>query len=306
MKKYGKAQIIARLKNEGVVFSEFSLIHEGDYAIEDADWNYKDVPHLHYVHELAEAIPAVVGDDLIATINMQKVLMFRFPFSLFNFESGENTQTYYTTWLWYVLIIETAYESLGPCRTRVKTTYAVGSPRFLKWTFPLIRWVLKRNYDNLMSTDIPMRKRRGQLRSWGYSFFREGEKYSFVKTMDVMKSNVIPPKLSGNNKTERIVVESVLREDGEFLVSRDDHLGFRMVRQGTHLSLFPRTCPHEGASLDGLECVDGRLRCPWHGRVFDALATFDLSNAGEQIFNTKYSSLNFKDGVLTILTLPHE
>ena len=307
MRKYSKDQIIARLKSEGLFFSEFSLIHEGNYETDDADWNYKDVPHLHYVHELAEAIPTVVGDDVIASINMQKVLGFRFPFSLTNFESGENAQTYYTTWMFYVLMIETSYEKIGPCQTRVTTTYAVGSPKLLQWTFPIIRWILKRNYDNLMSTDIPMRTRRGQLRGWGYTFYKEDPKYSFEKTMDIRKPNVIPPASPEVHSTYNVSIAEVLPSDGEHFLGRDDHVGIRLVRQGNQLMLYPRMCPHEGASLDGYTCKGGKdsvrggkLQCPWHGRVFKPLANFDLANPHSQEAKTELFVIAFAQDVLQI------
>lgn len=303
MRKSSKKSLVSNLQREGLVFSEFTLTHEGDYAVDDADWNYKDVPHLHYVHELAEAIPAVVGDDLIATINMQKVLMFRFPFALFNFESGPNTQTYYTTWLWYVLIIETAYEALGPCRTRVNTTYSIGCPPLLKWTFPILKWVLKRNYDNLMSTDIPMRERRGQLRSWGYSFFKEDEKYSFEKTIDITQPNVIAPDADVELSEQSIDITHALPGDGQLFVGRDDIWGVRLVREGQALKLFPRLCPHEGASLDGTECKNNKVQCPWHGRAFTPLAEFDLSSTKVQEANIGSRLVKYYNGAI-ILPLP--
>jgi hypothetical protein len=300
-KKYTKDQIVARLRAEGgLAFSEFTLVHEGDYDVADADWNYKDVPHLHHVHELAEAIPTVVGDDLIATINLQKAVGFWFPLSLMNFDSGEHSQTYYTTWFFYVLIIQTVYESIGSNRTRVSTTYTVGSPPLLRWTFPLIRRVLTKNYENLMSTDIPMRLRKGQLRSWGYHFHMDGAKYSFVKTMDITKPNVIPPLTTAPHPPYRVVIDDVLPRDGEHLIGRDDHLGLRLVRSGNALVVYPRMCPHEGASLDRQPCDSGRIRCPWHGRIFEPAGCFDLSFAAEQAATTPQCALLLKGGLLTI------
>ncbi|MGB7219217.1 MAG: Rieske 2Fe-2S domain-containing protein [Vicinamibacterales bacterium] len=305
MKKYSKDQIAARLRSEGgLVFSEFTLVHEGDYDVSDADWNYKDVPHLHHVHELAEAIPVVVGDDMIATINLQKALGLWFPLSLMNFESGENSQTYYTTWLFYVLIIQSVYEPIDARRTRVSTTYCVGSPPLLRWTFPIIRRVLSKNYENLMSTDIPMRERRGRLRSWGYQFHVDGGRHSFVKTMDITKPHVIPPATSAPAGPNRLVIDDALPKDGEYLIGRDDHLGLRVVRSGGQLALFPRMCPHEGASLDGQPCSSGKIRCPWHGRIFEPIGRFDLSHAGEQTARTPQCTISLGSGVLTVAPGP--
>jgi nitrite reductase/ring-hydroxylating ferredoxin subunit len=307
MKKYTKSQIVSRLKREGLQFSSFDLIHEGRYAVDDADWNYKDVPHLHFVHELAEGILTSVGDDVVTSVNMQKVLWFRFPFAVTNYESGPNSQTYYTVWLYYILIIETTYEAAGPDLTRVVTTYSVGFPKWLRWTFPLIKWILKRNYDNLMTTDIPMRLRKGELRSWGYTFRKEGARYSFAKTMDIKVPNVIPPLKSAATESRSLVLSDVLPTDGEYFMGRDDHLGIRLVREGGLLMLFPRMCPHEGASLDRYKCSGpkeavkgGVLRCPWHGRSFGPFATIDVSS--EQVISQKSDqcTVTFTRGVVTI------
>ena len=229
---------------------------------------------------------ALVSDEMVATINMQKVGPFKFPLAIFNYESGPNSQTYYTTWMMYALIIETNYEKLAENRTRVTTTYAIGYPRWLKWTFPLIRKVLTRNYHDLMSTDIPMRERRGQLRSWGYSFACPTERYSFEKTMAVYDTNVIPPLDHSINSEFLLDIAKFLPQDGEYFYGKDDHLGLRIVRNGNQIKLYLRMCPHEGASLDKQPCVNEKVKCPWHGRLHAPLANFDLASSNKQAIQT--------------------
>lgn len=298
MKVFSKDELVARLKREGLVFSEFSLRHDGNYAVDDADWNYTDVPHLHHVHRLVEAVLSVVTHDTIATINMQKVLGFTFPMSVFNYQSRSNEHTYYTTWLFFVLIVQTRYEALASNRTRVTTTYAVGSPWWLKWCFPLIHWVLKRNYDNLMSSDIPMRMRRGELRSWGYSFDKGGSRYSFERTMNIARSNVVVPPATSPAPL-RISIHEQVPRDGEYFFGKSDHVGVRVVRTGRNFKLYPRMCPHEGACLDTQLCVSGRIQCPWHGRTFEPLAVFDLGNPVRQSVATQAAEYTFENSILT-------
>lgn len=282
MRRYSKKHIVAKLKLEGLSFSEFSLVHEGNYTVEDADWNYKDVPHLHHIHELVEAIFTSVEDDHIATINMQKVFGIKLPLAVFNYQTEPNVQTYYTTWFFFVLIVETRYEPLAPLRTRVTTTYSIGSPRLLKWAFPLLRWVLRKNYDNLMSGDIPMRERRGQLRAWGYQFKKDKALYSFEETMDIRRANVIPPEGAFDDEIA-VDIGQHLPEDGELLVGESNHRGLRLIRCANDLMVFPRMCPHEGACLDKQAMVSGSIiTCPWHGRRFTPLGIFDLSGQTRQ------------------------
>lgn len=299
MKKWSKDQLIASLQKEGLYFSDFSLVHEGGYTVDDADWNYKDVPHLHHIHQLVEAIFAVMQDDLIATINVQKILGIKFPLAVVNYESGKNEQTYYTTLFFFVLIVQTRFEQTGPCQTRVTTTYSIGSPWLLKWCVPIIRFLIKRNYNDLMSGDIPMRERRGNLRKQGYSFHKETESYSFPKTMEILKTNVITPKYDPFKMT--LVISEVLPQDGEYFYGQDNHLGLRLIRLGSKLSIFPRMCLHEGASLDASKCVNMQVKCPWHGRQYSPIATFDLNAAVMQTVKTDKFNFELSNKTLTIM-----
>ncbi|MEI6094396.1 MAG: Rieske 2Fe-2S domain-containing protein [Gammaproteobacteria bacterium] len=299
--KRSKEQLIERLKVENFVFSEFSLSHEGEYSVSDADWNYKDIPHLHYVHRLAEAAPAYVDDDKIASIVVQKIPGFVIPLSVFIYENTPTSQLYYTTSFFYVLIIESVYVALGPNRTRVTTTYSVGSSKLLQWTFPALRWLIKRNYRDLMSTDIPMRERRGQLRKWGYGFKQIAPTYSYAKSVNIKPDNVIlpvDPQLP--NHAMEIALTEVLPQDGEYFWGREDAWGLRLVRLDGKLRVFSRMCHHEGASLDKQPCVDHQLRCPWHGRLSLPIATFDLSKIDSQNVNARLHQLSFVAGLLTV------
>lgn len=305
MKKYGVSEMVAKLKMEGLIFSQFSLEHEGEYDVDDADWNYKDVPHLHHVHELAESIPAVIGDDLVATINLQKILGLRIPLALVNFEAEAKRQIYFTTWFFHVLIIETVYEATCSGRTKVTTTYSMGCPPLLALTFPVLRWLLKRNYQNLMGADIPMRLRRGELRKWGYRFFRDTPTYSFRKTTDITRANVITDGALAEGGVYVIDVSSETQGIAQWFVGRDDHLGLRVVRDGDSLLLYPRMCPHEGASLDQQECIDRHVKCPWHGRIFKAHGQFSLGEAGSQSVQGAGFRASYDHGRLVISVVGH-
>ncbi len=184
-----KNDLMKNLQGEGFVFSDLQLIHEGNYETFDADWNYKDIPHLHFLHQLVEAYPSVISDRLITSINIQKILGFSVPVSVINYHAGYNTQNYYATLFVFVLLIETHWENIGEIRTRVTTNYSIGSHRIFKIFHPFVKWLVKRNYANLMSEDIPMRERRGQLRKWGYSFKSDINPHSYIKTMNLSECN---------------------------------------------------------------------------------------------------------------------
>ncbi len=272
------------LEREGLSFSTFAFVHEGDYHVDDADWNYKDVPHLHHIHMLVEAVPAVVRDDIITTINMQKILGITVPVALVNYEISKGRQLYFTALGPFVLVIETSWEEIGEIRTRVTTTYNIGCRWWLKICIPVIKWILRRNYANLMSGDIPMRERRGQLRRWGYSFSKPGERYAFDATMNTSGENVIHPSDVPFPFPVEIKVSDTFPRDGsDYFFGRPDHLGLRLHRTDGRILVFPRLCPHEGADLDGSSCSSKTLRCPWHGRAFKPMA---ILNVGTSEFAT--------------------
>jgi len=272
-----KESLKSELQASGLVFKEFSISTEGPYTTADADWNYKDVPHLSFMHPGVKPVLGIVSDRTMITINMQKLLGLWLPMTVVNYQPNGQPQTYFATWFFFVLIVSTAYEQLGPLHCRVTSNYAVGGPRLLSWLLPIIRLLLKRNNAWLMEGDIPMRTRRGQLRAQGYKFSRPiGDSYTFAETLDVGRSNITPPPTAVAAPAVTIDLETDLDNAGQYLLGDSGHLGLRLLRQGDRLMVFPRMCPHEGASLDDRPCVDRRIKCAWHGRVFAPLAEFEL------------------------------
>src|SRR5471032_2646839 len=94
-----KDELIAKLKPAGFSFSEFRLVSEGHYETYDADWNYKDIPHLNILHKLVNSYPSSIDDNIITSVNLQSVLGFVLPMIVVNYHSGKNRQTYYTSFL---------------------------------------------------------------------------------------------------------------------------------------------------------------------------------------------------------------
>lgn len=281
MRKHTAAEMLTLLRNEGLVFRTFELTHEGDYTVDDADWNYKDVPHLKHIHQLVDAYPSWLGDSAVAAVIVQKALGLKIPLTLFNFENEPNRQTYHTSFLFFVLVIQTSFEALGPLRTRVTTQYNLGGPRWiLPLVFPIARWLLKRNYADLMSGDIPMRERRGLIQKWGYRIIKRKPTYSFIDTTKIFEENIVPP-LSGREWGTREIPLADIQEGNCLMVGEADHYGLQLVKKGGVVNAFPRMCPHEGASLDCAHAGD-EVRCPWHARKFAPLLSIPL-HAGQPL-----------------------
>jgi Rieske [2Fe-2S] domain len=269
-----KDELMARLKPAGFTFSQFELVSEGRWETYDADWNYKDIPHLNALHKLVNSYPSSIDDQIVTSVNLQAVAGVVLPMIVVNYHSGPNRQTYYTSFLNLLLIVETTWSSLGPNHTRVVTQYAIGSRWYLKFLHPIVRRLITKNYRQLMSEDLPMRERRGNLRDWGYAFRTDGPVHSFAATLHILEENMVVRREMTPPAPQRVTVAEIeTARAQDIFTTRSDHWGLRLnVRDGA-LHVYPRMCPHEGACLDEQPLDRGTVKCPWHGRLLRPLAS---------------------------------
>jgi hypothetical protein len=269
-----KDELMARLKPAGFTFSQFELSSEGHYETYDADWNYKDIPHLNVLHKLVDGYPSSIDDYIVTSVNLQKVLGMVLPMIVVNYHSGKNRQTYYTSFLNLLLIVETTWSSLGTNHTRVVTQYAIGSRWYLKFLHPIVQRLITKNYRQLMSEDLPMRDRRGTLRDWGYAFRTDGPVHSFEATLHILEENmVVREELKPPSPIEVPLAELETARQRDVFTTRSDHWGLRLRIENGLLHVFPRMCPHEGACLDAEPIGNVTVKCPWHGRILRPLAS---------------------------------
>lgn len=277
MSGLSRDEIVARLSAHGRRFRTISFQTDGEYLPSDVDWNNKDLLHLNEVHERLNDVTFVLEEDHRASISLQRILGIPFPLVMVHYDDGPDEQTHVVTMLAWTIVTHHQFVRLSPTRTRAITSYSVGSNRFWMLLFPLIRLAIRRNYEHLMAEDIPMRERRGLLRSWGYSF-RGDERPSrdFRATVVLEADNVILPAPTDEVPTfEPVPLSSVTSGRWTYL-GRTDHLGLRLTREGGQVLAYGRLCPHEGADLDEVPVVDACVTCPWHGRHLDPLAVLDL------------------------------
>jgi len=293
-------EIIERLESFGMVHRSVACTTEGDYLPTDVDWNNKDVPHLNEVHSLVNDITCVVERDLEASISLQKVAGITNPLILVHYDTAPRRQTHFVTlWAW-TLVTHHEFEQIGPNRTRATTTYTVCSSRFWMLFFPVIRAVIRRNWRQLMSEDVPLRERRGRLRSWGYTFRGDDEPMRDIRaSLPIQANNVLLPDPPLPRPELAPVPLSDITEDAWVYLGRDDHLGLKVRREGNRLLAHLRSCPHEGALLDAVEPEGGCQVCPWHARELPPVAVLDLDGEDADA-RTDWHRLRVADGHLVV------
>lgn len=259
------------INNEKQSFTEFQLSSTGTYHPKDADFNYKDIPHLNIVHPYAKQILVDVGSEHYTAMHFQKVLFFRFPFILFNF-SQPSSQTAIFSFLFYTIKVRNIW-TVFKNKTKVETKYTIFSPKYLKFTHFILKKLISKNYNILMNDDIPIRLRRGHLRTNGYSFKHDNIKNLFYSdTLNLENNNLILPK----NTNEKIILDLNKINDKKTKFYGDNGLkGLRVEKSNNKIFLYLRACPHEGACLDTAKMRGNTLICPWHGRLQKPIFTFD-------------------------------
>lgn len=277
MKVTAFEQLVEQIQQNGFSHRKFSLATVGEFTPEDADWNYKDIPHLEHVHDLVDNNPTFIDHKIVCSIAYQKIPpFFRVPISLVNFDYDKNHQVYYTTLLFWVLLIRTKISSTSKVQTKVETEYNLFSPKWLTWAFPFLKWVITRNYDDLMSGDLEMRYQRADLRKQGYKFRDDSsDKYSFLASMDIGRDLVVVPDNFANQTASYTVDLAKLKALSTIILGDKNHHGAICKLDNDTLSVYPRICSHAGACLDKGEINKKFIKCPWHGRQIKCLATKD-------------------------------
>ena len=261
--------MIQGLSAEGMVFSSSEQSHTGQYAPADAEWNYKDVPHLKEIHNQVEGIPGAITSEYWVGFFLQKIGPVQVPITVFNYGADPLSNVYFGAIGPFALIISTNWQDNGNLTTTVVTQYNLGSARYLRWMHGIVHKVLARNYKVLMDADTPMRLRRGELRARGYKFAGDETGHGFIETINLQTVGVVPP-----SSTQPFSWVSELEQlpQGSAYVGADDVGGVRVVRQQDKVLVFPRVCLHAGASLDDAKIDGDCIVCPWHGKRIQPLA----------------------------------
>jgi len=275
-----KRSIVNKLENQGWVFTDSIQISVGSWLPSDADWNYRDIPHLTHIHSEVEGAVVFASDDVISSLFVQKIGPLKVVLTVILLASLEDGAVYFTSVGPIALAIQTGWTYQEGIGTTVTTTYSIGSPKFLKPIHRIIHKVLDRNYRILMSEDLPMREQRAKLRAENYTFRQDVEGHSFAESLRTSLTNVLKPALP------QAEIKFSINAVNEFAkkFSSDDKVRDVLVWINNDvLYIGPTFCSHEGANLENQLCPSSGLVCPWHGRDVKPFASFNTVNGVPKI-----------------------
>ena len=273
MSKLNYKQIISKMNNEGYCNTEFIINSLGNYNPEDSDWNYKDVPHLNIVHKNVEGLLAIVDDNFVGSINFLKIpyIGIALPLIFVNYEVSEYEQVYFSSFGPFMILVETVSEK-SKSKTIVKSKFCILSKPIFKFLHIFIKKMVTKNNKVLMSEDIPMRERRYELRRVGHNFYNPNKTYSFQFTEEIFRANVFIQ--NDNNYVDIAYSDIIDSSDGDIIGKKSGILSFFVKEENGLKSIWPTTCPHEGAKMDKSCIVKSRILCPWHHRRIDRILDF--------------------------------
>ena len=275
MSKKTLIDMVNSLKKENFNFNFFEAETIGDYLPEDSDWNYKDVAHAKYVHSNVSSYQAFTLDDMAASVNQQKLpfIGMSIPVVTINYEISKFNQMYFFSIGPFVVIVNTISTKINLDKTKVKTSYAVGSKGLFKYLHKIIGKILLRNYKLLMTEDAPMRIRKGQLRKSGHKFYSDN-KSSFKFSAEINRANVY---LNKNEETEMLIKKSTFLtlKHGDTIGKSSGILNFFITEEENLKKIWPSTCSHEGALLSSKCIKKSKIFCPWHNKVVNPIIIID-------------------------------
>ena len=297
-----------KLISEGVKFKSFSLTSKGTFLGKDVDWNFKDILHPKLVHKLLDQTHIYTSDFTTTQIFFQNFIFFKIPFQVIQYDTGPNSLSYCFTLFGFVIYIETKYETKKKITT-ITTTYNIGSINklFLNLSYPILRFILTKNYKKLMSEDMPLRLRKGELRNWGMTFKTDKlEKISYHDCKNISNQNVIFSNKFNSSISKKILITK--RHNGDvvsFLTGRSDNFGLKGEVIDGIIYFYPRVCSHEGACLDNgkfdKNFNSNFIKCPWHEKKIKPVYKHKLNK--NDLFKFNYSNRIYKFKIVGIKSL---
>ncbi len=262
--------LMKQFERSGYTFSSKSYEKIHGCLAADLDFNYKDVPHLQHVHKDFYCYFHSIGDKSIVVSRFTKILKMKIPITLSSWEPRENEHASLFNLFGFVVITLAKFEDIDVNKSKLITTYNIShqSKIILKIIGPIVHYLLKKSYYQILEEDTEIRERRGELRENGYDFKKSYEgTYRYSETLDIEKNNVFLKE-----KNKKVSIKTKINNTVE--INTGDLRGVYIVKKNDMYYLHNSTCPHEGADLKNCLKKDNMIKCPWHGKLIKPLKVF--------------------------------
>ena len=294
--------LIEKFKNHGFHFTQFINECEDPCPPIDAEWNLKDIAHVPFLHHHATREFTYISNNVYTTLDFQKVLGITIPQSTLFYSDVTNNKTIaHTTLFFGVILIETSFYPIEEYKSRTMVRYAIGSKSIIgRLLHPIIKFGLMNNWKIFNKDDRPVRSRRGALRQKGYVYDTQSP-VNHLQTISNSKNGIFISKegIKSHHNKESYKITLTKNMNKKILVGEDDHLGLQIVVTTKIVNIFPRLCPHQGASLDNCDLNGLSIACPWHGRKFKALCSIER-NSKQKTYSSPYHNATYENDVLEI------
>ncbi len=290
--------MVRRIEKQGYRFSQFETSTIDPCHSIDVEWNYKDIAHVEHIHSHVAREFTFVGENSYTTLDFQNLFGISIPQSTAFYSTEDNRLIAHTTLFLYIILVEVSFEQLDDDSAKTTTRYAIGvKMRIGELLFPIIRRALRSNWERFMKEDRPMRIRRGELRKNGFTLV-DRSPVDMRKTLQISDVGVRPPAEYEVGADFSLNVADNLNKFVQ--LGNSDHYGLQVRFTERMISIFPRLCPHRGASLDTDNCDGNFVKCPWHGRKYSPLCS--IKNNGErQGFSGQFHHCTYNGNTLEIV-----
>lgn len=241
-----------------------SVVTEGQYSIQafcsplDLEWNQMDQEHRPFVHSTyLRSVRVWTQEESQFSLSLIKILGLSFYTLVTDVRIKKGL--YYQSFSFFNLIYVHAVTECG--EDLHKGEWFIFSHWILKPLHYLINKKMLSLNKKQNPEDVPLRKKRFQLRREGYRFSTD-DNLNFL-TANTSGHHVIYPMAHTQLKIKLVEISDTpsrfTNELVDVVLCRD---------KSGQVRAWHSVCPHEGGPLNEGSLCDGFLKCPWHGLKF--------------------------------------
>tara|TARA_Y100001968_G_scaffold311699_1_gene334061 strand:+ start:6209 stop:7117 length:909 start_codon:yes stop_codon:yes gene_type:complete len=245
-----------------------------DLEVRDLDWNHMDGLHRPNIHNSYHQSVRLASDInfqySFTRLGLSPLIMPIFDVKI---DDGNFYQSF-SIFNLFLIICSIRVEKIDESNCNQVIEWQILSHPWLRFMHKLISKRLYRLSFIQNREDIVIRRRRTELRRWGFTF--DTDTPNFLNSND-LSCKIIPPSQPFSSFS--IDFNTLLNK--EIKQIKVNLIPLYVKRVNNKLFIWPGICPHEGAKLTKNCFVQDKIICPWHNL-----------NLGPSILSSKNPSLD--------------